>query len=161
MMGGLAVAARRWLVAAVLVASCRAIGLGPRHGADVTFFTDWVPIDVWLEADERVALIYVDGALVTELPDKAWAVTSEPPCAAKTPARAASTNLRVPRGAAEIVAVAVACDGSYRVSAPAVVRTAADARDVPGCEDVRARDVRVVDAFVSPSASRSSDEKFS
>ena len=60
-------------------------------------FGDGLTIHVHLEADERAALIYVDGALALELPDKRWALLSEPPCEEGTAPRWTSGVLPVER----------------------------------------------------------------
>ena len=77
-----------WLVAALAQVGRAAVllprGLGREPRA---LFTDYVTIDVTLDAGERAALLYANGSLVLELPAKRWAWEASPPCEPGTAAR--------------------------------------------------------------------------
>ena len=104
-------------------------------------FGDGLTIHVHLEADERAALIYVDGALALELPDKRWALLSEPPCEEGTAPRWTSGVLPVERnGDVEVAVHALRCDGGGVFGGAATVAVVVDDED---CDE----DVTVVDAF--------------
>ena len=83
-----------WLVAALAQGGRAAVllprGLGREPRA---LFTDYVTIDVTLDAGERAALLYANGSLVMELPAKRWAWEASPPCEPGTAARVASANV--------------------------------------------------------------------
>jgi len=139
-----------WLVAALAhhgraaVLLPRGLGREPR-----ALFTDYVTIDVTLDAGERAALLYANGSLVMELPAKRWAWEASPPCEPGTAARVASANVPVATGRHALQVAAVACDGAVGPLGPAqVVETVADARHLPACANVTGEEVRVVDAFV-------------
>ena len=84
-----------WLVAALAQGGRAAVllprGLGREPRA---LFTDYVTIDVALDAGERAALLYANGSLVMELPAKRWAWEASPPCEPGTAARVASDDGR-------------------------------------------------------------------
>ena len=104
-------------------------------------FGDGLTIHVHLGADERAALIYVDGALALELPDKRWALLSEPPCEEGTAPRWTSGVLPIERnGAVEVAVHALRCDGGGVFGGAATVAVVVDDED---CDE----DVTVVDAF--------------
>ena len=139
-----------WLVAALAQGGRAAVllprGLGREPRA---LFTDYVTIDVTLDAGERAALLYANGSLVMELPAKRWAWEASPPCEPGTAARVASANVPVATGRHALQVAAVACDGAVGPLGPAqVVETVADARHLPACANVTGEEVRVVDAFV-------------
>ena len=107
---------RRGLCAAVAAAGWRAGRALEWHLPSALLeggiFTEGLQLHVLLDADERSALVYADGALALELPNKAWAVLSEPPCAEETPARWSAAVVPVARaGPVEVSVYAVRCDG--------------------------------------------------
>ena len=141
----------KWWLVAALAQGGRAAVLLPRGlwREPRALFTDYVTIDVTLDAGERAALLYANGSLVMELPAKRWAWEASPPCEPGTAARVASANVPVATGRHALQVAAVACDGAVGPLGPAqVVETVADARHLPACANVTGEEVRVVDAFV-------------
>ena len=141
----------KWWLVAALAQGGRAAVLLPRGlwREPRALFTDYVTIDVTLDAGERAALLYANGSLVMELPAKRWAWEASPPCEPGTAARVASANVPVATGRHALQVAAVACDGAVApLGPPQVVETVADARHLPACANVTGEEVRVVDAFV-------------